>query len=263
MDRQIENSLKQVNLYLEKCLKPTGGLAKTLERAMQYCVFPGGKRIRPLLVLAVAKILGVPEKKILPAACGIELIHCFSLVHDDLPCMDNDDFRRGKPTCHKKFGQSQALLTGDALLCLGIREIARCNVPEAVIRTCNVLGSDGMAGGQSLDMIFKNKRLSQKIKLWIDRKKTGELFSLCFEIPAIIGNCEKKKIEKLQKIGMLFGLAFQVLDDILDKEGEEKKLRSILEKTVRKILHETRKFDTDTDMLIALIKNIFGSFVKI
>ncbi len=257
MNEQIEKSLKEVNSYLEKCLKHKGGMAKTLEKAMYYAVFPGGKRIRPLLVLAVARIVKVPARKILPVACGIELIHCFSLVHDDLPCMDNDDFRRGKPTCHKKFGEPQALLAGDALLCLGIREIAKCGVAEAVIRICDGIGSDGMAGGQSLDMIFKNKRLPENIKLWIDRKKTGELFSLCFEIPAIIGKCEKNETEKLKTIGVLFGQAFQILDDLMDREGDEKKLKTGLEKTVKHFLQETGKYGRNAQMLLTLTAKHF------
>lgn len=263
MDKKIEKSLREINLYLEKCLRHTGGMAKTIEKAMYYAVFPGGKRIRPLLVLAVAEIMQIPVKKILPAACGIELIHCFSLVHDDLPCMDNDDFRRGKPTCHKKFGQPQALLAGDALLCLGVREIARCNVPEAVVRTCDALGSNGMAGGQSLDIIFKNRKLLQEIKQWIDTKKTGELFSLCFEIPAMVAKCNKKKIENFKKIGTLFGQAFQILDDLMDKEGNEKNLRNRLEETIKEFLQETRKFGRNADMLIAITRKIFGGFEKI
>ncbi|MCX7704955.1 MAG: polyprenyl synthetase family protein [bacterium] len=263
MSKQIEKSLKEINLYLEKCLKPTGGMAKNLDKAMHYAVFPGGKRIRPLLVMAVARIIGVSPKKILPSACGIELIHCFSLVHDDLPCMDNDDFRRGKPTCHKKFGQAQALLAGDGLLCLGIREIAKCGVPEAVIRTCDALGPDGMAGGQSLDMIFKNKKIPQKTKRWIDRKKTGELFSLCFEIPAIVGKFDRRKTEKFRKIGTLFGQAFQMLDDLKDEEGDRKKLESGLKKITNCLLKEIKKFGKKADMLENLVRNIFGSFVEI
>lgn len=260
MDK-IEKSLKEINRYLEECLKPEGGMAKKLEKAMYYSVFPGGKRIRPLLMLAVAEITGVPVKKILPAACGIELIHCFSLVHDDLPCMDNDDFRRGKPTCHKKFGQDQALLAGDALLCFGIREIAKSGNIEAVIKTCDVLGSNGMAGGQSLDMIFKEKKIPVKIKKWIDRKKTGELFSLCFEIPAIVGGLKKKERDYLKEIGLIFGQSFQILDDIFDKEGDEKILKEQLKKNVCELTEKIKHFGKKSEMLLSLVMMIFGGFV--
>jgi len=261
VDKKIEKSLKEINLYLMKCLRHTGGMAKKLEKSMYYSVFPGGKRIRPLLVMSVAKIVGVPAKKILPAACGIELIHCFSLVHDDLPCMDDDDFRRGKPTCHKKFGEDQALLAGDALLCLGIREIARCGIPEVVIRTCDALGSNGMAGGQSLDMIFKNKTISDKTKNWIDMKKTGELFSLCFEIPAIAGRCSSRQSRRLKEIGVLFGKAFQILDDITDREGNEKILKKQLDAAVNHLLVRIGEFGSKSDMLAWLVRMIFGGFV--
>jgi len=260
---KIEKLIGIINQYLCQCLKNTGGKAKTLEEAMRYAVFPGGKRIRPILVIAVSKMIDVSVKKILPAACGIELIHSFSLIHDDLPCMDNDNFRRGKPTCHRKFGEAEALLAGDALLCLGIKEIAKCKSWQAVVRTCDALGSDGMAGGQSLDMIFKCRKIQQETKKWIDLKKTAELFSLCFEIPAIVGKCDKITTRKLRQIGVLFGEAFQILDDIHDKEGN----RNILEKQLKRrcclLINKTRNFGKKSKLLIEIIKNIFSGFVDI
>ncbi|MCM8805435.1 MAG: polyprenyl synthetase family protein [Candidatus Omnitrophica bacterium] len=262
MDKKtIDKYLEIVDRYLKRCLKPTGGMAKTLEKAMYYAVFPGGKRIRPLLTIAVAKIVGVPLKKILPCACGIELIHSFSLIHDDLPCMDNDDFRRGKPSCHKKFGEAQALLAGDALLCLGLREISKCGIPEATIKACDALGSDGMAGGQSLDMIFKGKTIPHKTKIWIDRKKTGELFSLCFEIPAMIGKSEEKTLKRMKTIGTLFGTAFQILDDLYDEEGNEEKLKKQLKKTLDILVEKTENFGEKARLLLTLTGMIFGDFV--
>ncbi|MCM8822363.1 MAG: polyprenyl synthetase family protein [Candidatus Omnitrophica bacterium] len=261
MEKEIERSLKEINNYLEECLKPTGGMAKRLEKAMNYSVFPGGKRIRPLLVMAIAKLVGLNPKRILPVACGIELIHCFSLVHDDLPCMDNDDYRRGKLTCHRKFGQAEAILAGDALLCLGIREIAKCGKVEAVIKTCDALGSNGMAGGQSLDMIYKERKVSQRTKNWIDRKKTGELFSICFEIPAIVKGCREKEKGMLKEIGILFGQSFQILDDLLDREGNEEILKTKLAVKVRNLMHISEKSGKKSNMLCSLIKMIFGKFV--
>ncbi|HOK79651.1 MAG TPA: polyprenyl synthetase family protein [bacterium] len=261
-EKNINQMIKLVDAYLKKRLAFTSSRARNLEQAMYYAVFPGGKRIRPLLVLSVAKILDIPFKKILPVACGIELIHSFSLVHDDLPCMDNDDFRRGKPSCHKKFGEAEALLAGDALLCLGIREIAKCGSPEAVIITCNALGSNGMAGGQSLDMAYKNKKIPHKIKIWIDEKKTGELFRLCFEIPAIVGKADKDVVGKLRQTGALFGEAFQILDDIHDKEGNEKSLKKRLKKTYQQLLTQLENFGSRADILTSLIRMSFGSFVS-
>ncbi|HXK44344.1 MAG TPA: polyprenyl synthetase family protein [bacterium] len=260
-EKDINKMIKMVDAYHEKCLAFTSSRARGLERAMYYAVFPGGKRIRPLLVLAVAKILNIPSKKILPVACGIELIHSFSLVHDDLPCMDDDYFRRGKPSCHKKFGEAEALLAGDALLCLGIREIAKCGEPEAVIITCDALGSDGMAGGQSLDMIYKNKKIPDRTKIWIDEKKTGELFRFCFEIPAIVGKSDRVILKKLRQTGALFGEAFQILDDIHDREGNEKHLAMRLNNTYSRLLHQSENFGHRADTLTALIKMIFGGFV--
>ncbi|HQL65441.1 MAG TPA: polyprenyl synthetase family protein [bacterium] len=238
-------------------------MAKTLEEAMRYAIFPGGKRIRPVLVIAVSKTVGIPTKKILPAACGVELIHSFSLIHDDLPCMDNDDFRRGKPSCHKKFGEAEALLAGDALLCLGIKEIAKCKSYQAVIRTCDALGSNGMAGGQSIDMKFKNKPLPADIKIWLDRKKTGELFSLCFELPAIIGQCELNIVKKLKDIGIVFGEAFQILDDIDDREGDKKILEEQLKRRCHILVNRTKNLKGRVDLLLDVIKTTFTDFVKI
>ncbi|MGB9642164.1 MAG: polyprenyl synthetase family protein [Candidatus Ratteibacteria bacterium] len=261
-EKKFNQMIKMVDAYLKKCLAFTSSQARNLEQAMYYAVFPGGKRIRPLLVLSAAKILDIPLKKILPAACGIELIHSFSLVHDDLPCMDNDDFRRGKPSCHKKFGEAEALLAGDALLCLGIREIAKCGNIEAVVITCDALGSDGMAGGQSLDMAYKNKKIPHKIKIWIDGKKTGELFRLCFEIPAIVGKADKEVARKLRQTGALFGKAFQILDDIHDKEGNEKCLKIRLKNTYQRLLKQLENFGSRADVLTSLVRMILGGFVS-
>lgn len=258
---KIEKITDTINKYLKQCLKHTGGKAKNLEEAMRYAVLPGGKRIRPTLVIAVSKIIGIPVKKILPAACGIELIHSFSLIHDDLPCMDNDDFRRGRPSCHRKFGEAEALLAGDALLCMGIREIAKCKSYEAIIRTCDVLGSNGMAGGQSLDMIFKNRHIPTDVKIWLDRKKTGELFSLCFEIPSIIGKGKPTIARKLRRLGLLFGETFQMLDDIHDKEGNRDILERQLRKKCRFLLKQTRSFGRKANLLLEIIKEVFSDFV--
>lgn len=258
---KIKKITDTINKYLGQCLKPTGDKSKTLEEAMRYAVFPGGKRIRPTLVIAVSKIAGIPLKKILPAACGIELIHSFSLIHDDLPCMDNDDFRRGRLSCHRKFGEAEALLAGDALLCMGIREIAKCKSYQAVIRTCDALGSNGMAEGQSLDMIFKNRQIPPDTKIWLDRKKTGELFSLCFEIPSMIGKCEKTTARKLRQLGLLFGEAFQMLDDIHDKEGNRNILERQLRKKGRLLVNQTKNFGSKANLLLGIIKDVFSDFV--
>jgi len=261
--RNIQVLVSIINRYLHSCLKNTDGRAKKLEEAMRYAVFPGGKRIRPVLVIAVSEIIDIPIKEILPAACGVELIHSFSLIHDDLPCMDNDDFRRGKPSCHKKFGEAEALLAGDALLCLGIKEIAKCKSYQAVIRTCDALGSNGMAGGQSVDMNFKNKPLPADIKIWLDRKKTGELFSLCFELPAIIKQCELNTVKKLKSIGIVFGEAFQILDDINDREGDKKILEEQLRKRCNLLVNKTKNLKVRIDLLLNVIKGTFTDFVKI
>jgi geranylgeranyl diphosphate synthase type II len=248
-----------INRYLRHALA-SQTKAAGLVRAMRYAVFPGGKRIRPLLMMAASDLLGIRPDDILPAACGVELIHNFSLIHDDLPCMDNDDMRRGKPSCHRKFGQATALLAGDALLALGLGEIAACAGEKAVIRAAQALGPDGMAGGQYLDIIYSGKSISGATKRWINRKKTGELFSLCFEIPAIKAGLRSKRSRILINIGQVFGEAFQVIDDMKDSEGDRKQQKKMLEHLRRKFERGLSSISRQETFLGFLARSIFSSF---
>jgi farnesyl diphosphate synthase len=194
-----------------------------LGSAMRYAVLDGGKRLRPLLVLAASEAAGGNDEAALRAACAVELIHAYSLVHDDMPCMDNDILRRGKPTVHVKFGQAQALLAGDALQALAFELLAPEGdaVPAAVqARLCRLLaraaGHSGMAGGQAIDLASVGRALNEAELREMHRLKTGALLQGSVMMGAACGACDNKAHAGLLRYGAAMGLAFQVVDDILD-----------------------------------------------
>lgn len=224
---------------LERLLPTCDETFGCLYEAMRYAVINGGKRIRPMLTLDACYAVGGDERLALPAACAIELIHSYSLVHDDMPCLDNDDYRRGKPTCHKAFGEAVALLCGDALLTLAFEVLASeqlnvgipADVAVEVIRViAEAAGHRGMVGGQAKD-IEAQKRLSIGEQLGegelyeIHRHKTGALIAASVEVGAIIGGALKWQREALRKFGEEVGFAFQVVDDLIDATDESKKKR--------------------------------------
>ena len=199
-----------------------GGLAK-LNEAMRYAVLDGGKRLRPLLVLAACEFVGGNTDAALRAACAVELIHAYSLVHDDMPCMDNDVLRRGKPTVHVKFGQAQALLAGDALQALAFELLtpADGSVDAATqARLCRMLahaaGGQGMAGGQAIDLASVGRPLDSHQLHEMHRLKTGALLKASVLMGAHCGQPDARALAALDEYGAAIGLAFQVVDDILD-----------------------------------------------
>lgn len=189
--------------------------------AMRYSVFAGGKRIRPLFMLAICDILGGDTKKCLPFAAALEMIHTYSLIHDDLPAMDNDDYRRGKLTSHKVYGEAMAVLAGDALLnkAFEIASFECIKNPEfitALSCLADSAGVCGMIGGQVEDILSENKKIDFDDLLFIHNYKTGALINAAFKIGAIIGGADDGLIEKISNLANKFGLAFQIKDDILD-----------------------------------------------
>jgi geranylgeranyl diphosphate synthase, type II len=202
--------------------------APRLCEAMRYSVMNGGKRLRPVLLLAVTEALGGNIRQGLPVACALEMIHSYSLIHDDLPAMDNDDLRRGKPTCHKKYDEATAILAGDALQCYtykvlaaGCREakVAEKKILDLIIQLGTASGALGMAGGQMLDLQAEKKPITLEELTLIHRLKTGALLSFAVEAPAILFSVQPKTAQALQIYGESIGLAFQIKDDILDQEG--------------------------------------------
>lgn len=197
-----------------------------LQQTMRYAALIGGKRIRPILCYATAEFLGAPIHHVDNIACAIELIHAYSLVHDDLPAMDNDSLRRGQPTCHIQFGEAQAILAGDALQALALELIAKPSEFIAplqqlkIVQTlCYASGLNGMAGGQSLDLLSEGKRITLNELETIHRKKTGVLLEACVTLSAMACNADTPTFNSLQEFSQHIGLCFQVKDDILDVIG--------------------------------------------
>ena len=209
-----------IDKKLDAVLPPATEEPKLLHRAMRYSVFSGGKRIRPVIVIEAARACGADAGKALPAACAVELVHTYSLIHDDLPSMDDDDLRRAIPSCHKAFGEAEAILAGDALLTRAFGVIAESYPPKtsaAIIkRLSDALGSRGMVGGQAMDMGKGHKTAAVLDR--IDGLKTGKLFEASAALGAIAAGAAESGIKALQRYGEYFGSAFQIADDISDAD---------------------------------------------
>lgn len=198
-----------------------------LHAAMRYAVLGGGKRVRPMLAFAAGEAVGAATDRILMAACAVELIHVYSLTHDDLPCMDNDDLRRGKPTCHREFDEATALLVGDALQSLAFEALARPGLhPDAAVQLemlyllARASGSRGMAGGQAVDLESTGKTLELAELEFMHLHKTGALIRASVLLGALAGDhLDHASREALERYAKAIGLAFQVMDDVLDAEG--------------------------------------------
>lgn len=197
---------------------------ESIYESMKYSLLAGGKRLRPVMAMETALILGASIEDILPTACAIEMLHCQSLIHDDLPCMDNDDFRRGKPTNHKVFGESTAVLAGDALLSYAPKIIID-KTPDTVssktlLKVLNeffiAAGVDGIISGQIVDIDSEKKKISKETLSFIYEYKTAKLFKLAVRAGAIIASASEKQIEDLTMFAQYYGHAFQIYDDILD-----------------------------------------------
>jgi len=198
-----------------------------LHQAMRYSVFAGGKRLRPILVLAAGRALGTAAEVLMPASCAVELVHTYSLIHDDLPAMDDDDLRRGQPTSHVVFGEAMAVLAGDALQSqafAALSEAGRRAPDPGPWLTCihelaEAIGSTGMAGGQCLDLQAEGQRLDGEELRTLHASKTGALLTACVRMGAILSGADDHSLAELTRFGQRIGLAFQVVDDLLDVEG--------------------------------------------
>lgn len=215
---------------LKECLDRLFAEKQMIHEVMTYAVYNGGKRLRPILVFEGAAIAGAELKKVIPAACAMEMIHCYSLVHDDLPAMDDDDYRRGKLSCHKAFGEDMAILAGDALLTGAFELLATmpCQNDEDRMRLLQVIGeiasaagSAGMVSGQVLDLKSEGQNIDHAELQHLHALKTGKLFLASLRAGAILGGLEPAGLQKLTDYAENFGLAFQITDDILDVIGDE------------------------------------------
>ncbi len=196
-------------------------------QAVRYAALSPGKRVRPLFVMAACEAVGGPWKRALPAAVAVECVHAFSLVHDDLPAMDDDDYRRGRLTTHKKFGEALGVLSGDALLAFAFEELARLSddgvpparVVEAVRRLARAAGADELVGGQALDIAAEGRKPTARLVRDIHERKTGALFGACMALGALAGDANAQTVDALEQAGRMTGLAFQIQDDLLNMSG--------------------------------------------
>lgn len=220
----FDDNQRQIEAALERLLPPSGAQPPTIHQAMRYSVFAGGKRIRPMLCMEASRIFSADTHAAIEAGCALEFIHTYSLIHDDLPALDNDDLRRGKPTCHKKFNEATAILAGDALLTLAFETLAKVPMDSArcvsVIReVASAAGTrDGMVGGQVADIEAERKPITEEMLSYIHRSKTAALIRASVVAGALCGGAATEDVERLHRFGDNIGWAFQVVDDILDVE---------------------------------------------
>ena len=249
---------------------------ETIAKGMEYAVLNGGKRLRPFLLFATLELLNENINKGVKSAIALEMIHSYSLVHDDLPALDNDDYRRGKLTTHKVFGEAEGILIGDSLLTYAFYVLSQKNleflsfeqIVNIISKTSEYAGINGMIGGQMIDIQSENKKIDLETLKYIHSHKTGKLIKLPIEIACIIANVEKDKREILEEYANLIGLAFQVKDDILDVEGTFEELGKpvgsdvdLHKATYPSILgmEESKKILNDTvEKAKEIIKNKFG-----
>jgi geranylgeranyl diphosphate synthase, type II len=223
----LETRRALVDGALDKTLPTEDTPPTNLHRAMRYSVLAPGKRLRPVLVIAGAEAVGGSAPTVMQAACALELIHAYSLIHDDLPAMDDDDYRRGRLTNHKVFGEAMAILAGDALLTLAFRLVAAnaarvaspAIVGDVVAELADAAGTDGMVGGQVVDIESEGKSISPEMLDYIHLRKTAALIRASLRVGALLAGAGPAQVEAISQAGQSLGLAFQIVDDILDVEG--------------------------------------------
>jgi len=228
IDQYFARRSKQIDRFLEKCI-PAAGQPDRLTESMRYSLFAGGKRLRPILAMAAAEAVGESVEVVIPYAAGIEMIHTYSLIHDDLPAMDDDSLRRGKPTNHLVFGEALAILAGDALLTEAFRVMAEAAIAgkthlrrslQVIQEIAAAAGARGMIAGQAADMDAEHAGQTDLPAVeYIHVRKTGELIRACVRAGGLLGGATQAQLRHLTRYAEFLGLAFQVVDDILDEEG--------------------------------------------
>jgi len=227
MINKLVRIAKDTNLFLKKFIKEQK--RTELVTAMEYGLFPGGKKIRSKILLDIGAIFKIEYKTLIAIGAAVECIHAYSLIHDDLPCMDNDKLRRGKLSTHIKFGESTAVLAGNSLLTMAFEILTNSSLKinektkvDLVQKLSQSSGHLGIAGGQYLDLSFERKKISKNKIIDMEIKKTGKLFSFCCAVPAIIKKKNNKDIKIFENIGANIGLLFQIADDLIDFKGSSK-----------------------------------------
>lgn len=225
--QSAERFLPLIEKALDRFLAKASAYPPEVHEAMRYAVLNGGKRFRPILLLASCEAVGGNPRRALLPACAVEMIHAYSLVHDDLPALDNDDIRRGQPTVHRKFGEAIAILAGDGLLTRAFELLAGVKPAEKSVRLIRELsraaGTQGMIGGQVADILFAKQEFGRSLNLsaldYINRNKTGKLIEASAVLGALLGTDSPSEIQQIRRFGCALGLAFQVVDDIMDGNG--------------------------------------------
>jgi geranylgeranyl diphosphate synthase type II len=239
LQQYFRERLKLIDRALDCFLPRATTKPPTIHKAMRYSLFAGGKRIRPVLTLAAAEACGGEPKDALPAACAVECIHTYSLIHDDLPCMDDDDLRRGRPTSHKVFGEGMAVLAGDALLTIAFDILAqtqlasRYSTAQLIRELAQAAGSRWLIGGQAADLEGEGRALTSTDLQYIHRCKTAALLTCSLRLGAMTANATPRHLANLTRFGQALGLAFQIIDDILDVTQTTEKLGKTAGKDVR------------------------------
>jgi len=243
VEAELDERRRLVEAALDRALPAESAWPETIHRAMRYSLFAGGKRIRPLLALAAGEAMGGRRDDVMPLACAVEMIHTYSLVHDDLPAMDDDDLRRGKPTSHKVFGEAIAILAGDALLTQAFALVAAVPpgadpalLPRRLAATAilaEAAGSTGMIGGQVMDLESEGRRLDTRALETMHRAKTGALLVASVRGGAVLGGGAGGDLARLDRYAAAIGLAFQVVDDVLDETGAAHELGKTAGKDAR------------------------------
>ncbi len=220
---ELKEKVKIVDEYMEKFLPPEDKYPEIIHKAMRYSVFAGGKRLRPIMVMEACRVFGGDVEKAMPFACAIEMIHTYSLIHDDLPALDNDDYRRGRLTSHKMFGENMAILAGDALLHHAFETMAEACVKmndikytKAMLAIAQGAGINGMVAGQVVDVISEGKEIDKDTLDYIHKNKTAAMIIGALKAGAEIGGASDEEIKNIERVGELVGVAFQIQDDILD-----------------------------------------------
>jgi farnesyl diphosphate synthase len=237
-EQRLSEVADRITVAIDQLIPPASGPEAQLLRAMRHGALGHGKRLRPFITIEVGRMFGAPEKSLLRAAAAVECVHAYSLIHDDLPCMDDDDFRRGQPTVHKMFGEATAVLAGDALQALAFEIMAspethrdalmRCKLIE---RTAVAAGARGMVGGQMIDMNpVSGAEEPLQVLTRMQRLKTGALISLAGEVGALLGGAQEQERQAIAGYTNDLGLAFQIVDDLLDVEGDPETLGKAVDK---------------------------------